>query len=123
MKRYLLLAFILSILHGCASSGNRIPVEKIGMIKEGQTTKTQVIELLGGPTSATITSDGKEILMYYAIKVSSSPQNFIPFVGLIQTRMDTDTQITNILLSKDGIVEKVTSTESKGAIKSGIITD
>ena len=93
------------------------------MIKEGETTKAQVLELLGGPTSATITTDGKEILMYHAMKISSAPQNFIPFVGLVQSRMDTDTQIMNILLSKEGVVEKVTSTESKGAIKSGLVTD
>ncbi len=93
------------------------------MIKEGETTKAQVLELLGGPTSSTLTSDGKEVLAYYAVKVSSSPQNFIPFVGLVQSRMDTEQQITNVLLSKDGVVEKVTTTESKGAIKSGLITD
>lgn len=122
MKGYVFLV-LLVFFCGCASSGNRIPTDKMGMIQEGQTTRTQVLELCGPPTTATLTSDGKEILMYHSVKITSAPQNFIPFVGLVQSRMDTDTQIINVLLSKDGIVEKVTSTQSKGAIKSGIVID
>lgn len=76
------------VISGCATSGNRISKEKIMQVKEGETTRAQVIEILGEPSIVTLDSNGKEILVYHYVKASSNAQNFIPVVGLIQSWMD-----------------------------------
>lgn len=122
MKSLIITVLIVSML-GCASVGTRVSREDIGKIKEGETTRIQVIEILGSPPISSLTSDGKEIFTYHFSSLKMSPQNFIPVVGLIQSRTNMDIQMTHVLFSREGIVEKVTSTNSKSNIKSGLVTE
>lgn len=122
MKRSIILVVIVAVL-GCATAGTRVSRENLSRVKEGETTRHQVIEILGAPPNSTLTSDGKEIFTYHFTSIKSAPQNFIPIVGLIQSRMDMDTEITQVLFTRDGIVEKVTSTASRSNIKSGLVAE
>lgn len=122
MKRYIILA-VIAVTLGCAASGTRLSKEDIQKIKEGETTRAQVIEMLGAPPISTLGSDGKEIFTYHFSSLKMSPQNFIPVVGLIQSRTNMNIQMTHILFTKDGIVEKITSTDSQSNIRSGLITE
>ncbi len=124
MKLFTAALLMLFVLAGCASYGGpRIAQEKLAQVKEGQTTRAQVIELLGQPFTSTLTSDGKEVFMYYSGTARSSAQNFIPVVNLVQSKMNMDTQTINVLFNKDGIVEKMTATNSKSDMKYGIATE
>ena len=121
--KYLAILAVIAVMLGCATVGTRVSKDNLIRIKEGETTRPQVIEILGAPPNTIITLDGKEIFTYHYSSVKSAPQNFIPIVGLIQSRMDMDTEITQVLFTKDGIVEKVTFIASRSDIKSGLVTE
>ncbi len=124
MSRAMALLLVALASLGCASYGGpRVSQEKIAQVKEGQTTRAQVIEILGSPMTSTLTSDGKEVFMYYSGTARSSAQNFIPVVNLVQSKVNMDTQSINVLFNKDGIVEKMTATNSKSDVKYGIATE
>ena len=63
MKKHLFFIVLLFQL-GCATSGKLIDQDKLSQIKEGVTTKQEVISLLGKPDMIIHTSDAKEIMMY-----------------------------------------------------------
>jgi len=73
MRRLLQAGLVAVILgtSGCANmivssmySTPRIPTEKLSQLKEGVSTKADVIRLLGKPTTVSRGSDGSEVLKY-----------------------------------------------------------
>lgn len=49
---------------GCATMGRPIDTAKVDAFKVGITTKAQVLEALGEPTSSTVSSAGTTVLMW-----------------------------------------------------------
>jgi len=75
-------------------------------IKEGDTTKGQVKEMLGSPDNVSFTDGGKEIWKYSFAKVKVDGKSFIPFYGLFHNGTNgTKKELT--LLFKDDTVEKI----------------
>ena len=95
-------------LSGCVSMGNKIDQEKISKIQEGITTEAQVVELLGSPYGKSVTDDGKVKMDYVFLRMEPKARNFIPIIGLLFTSMKTEKQTLQILIGKDGKVEKQT---------------
>ena len=122
VKNFLVLCFVL-LLVACATVGKEISLEQIDAIQEGVTTKGEVLEILGTPTSVSMGYEGKEMLMYVYSKASNAAQNFIPFVGLVQSKIKTGSQIVQVWIGTDGIVEKRLVSTSQSDIKSGLITE
>lgn len=120
MKKLLIILSCLTIL-GCASVGTKIDQDKVSQIKEGVTTKQEVIALLGNPYMNTLSSDSKEILMYQYAHTQTRPSTMIPVVGLFTGGADTSQQILQVLINKDGVVEKYTFSTSNVPINSGLL--
>jgi outer membrane protein assembly factor BamE (lipoprotein component of BamABCDE complex) len=100
--------------------GKLIPQETLALIKEGVTTKDEVMALLGGPSTASLSSDGKEIWIYNYSKYR------VPVTRKFGAAMniETEMQITQVLMTKEGIVEKMSSTMSgKSETESKIIAE
>ncbi len=120
MKKLFLAGLIGLFLAGCATVGKPIEQSKIQQIKEGITTKQEVIQLLGKPFMVNLTSDGKSILMYQYVKVKNKATNFVPVVNIFAGGMDMNQQILQILLDKNDIVEKYILNDSNSEINSGL---
>lgn len=88
---------------GCMSHqyGTKIDSNKVSQIKKGVTTKAEVEALLGAPSHAGITGDGRR-MMTYSYTESSSQASFIPFGG---ASGKSRTQTLQIMISKSGVVE------------------
>ena len=128
------------LISGCASTttphltretsfGTKFTAETIAQIKEGSTKKDEVQKLLGSPFSSTLTGEGKEMWFY---------SYYLHRMPLTQTyRLDPETgpvivdkrnpemvmQTTQILFSKEGIVEKIIHSSSGTEIKSKVVAE
>ena len=120
MKKILTVLICLA-LTGCATSGTRIQPDKVKQIKEGVTTQEEVIELMGKPFMQNLTSDGKIIMMYQYTKVKNRATNFIPIANLLAGGMDMEQQIFQVLIDKNGVVEKYMFTDTSSPINSGLL--
>lgn len=119
MKKFLMIMCVFLI--GCATAGKPIDQSKVSQIKEGVTTKQEVIALLGNPSMVSLTSDAKEILMYNFFQYKTHASTFIPVVGLFNGGADTNQQILQVLLDKNGKVEKYVFNNSNTPINSGLL--
>ncbi len=119
MKKFLAVLICL-VLIGCATTGTRIELEKVKQIKEGITTQEEVIELMGKPFMQNLTSDGKIIMLYQYTKVKNRATNFIPVANILAGGMDMTQQTLQILIDKNGVVEKYIVTDTNSPINSGL---
>ena len=119
MKQLVIVVLSLFII-GCASVGTKLDQNKVQLIKEGITTKNEVIELLGNPYMITLSSDKKEILMYQYANAKTRPSTFVPVVGLFNGGVDMDQQMLQVLIDEKGIVEKYTFSMSKTPVNTGL---
>ena len=120
MKKILLTVLFLGLV-GCATSGKPIERDKLSQIKEGVTTKEEVINLLGKPEMISLTSDAKEIMMYTHFDYKMRASSFIPIVGLMIGGADMKQQVLQILIDKDGKVEKFIFNDSGSEINAGLL--
>jgi len=93
------LAIAAMIFVGCASSGVKVTEDQTSSFVKGQTTRAQVIQALGNPTSQTKMSDGTRIISYSYARARTRPTTFIPIVGLFAG--GTDTHGSSVTLSFD----------------------
>ena len=119
MKRLLILLCV--FLVGCATMGTKLDTNIIDSIKEGVTTEAEVVELLGVPQSKIVTDSGNIQMLYVYTRSKSKLRNFIPYVGLINSGIDTTQQTVSILINKKGIVERLTTNENITEMKYGIV--
>ena len=120
MKKLLTVLLCFGLL-GCATTGTRIEQDKVKQIKEGITTREEVIALMGKPFMQNLTSDKKIIMMYQYAKVKNRASNFIPVVNVFAGGMDIKQQILQILINENGVVEKYIFTDSNSPINSGLL--
>ena len=108
--RAALLLIIVGAVAGCAhqTHGKRIDQETVSQIKKGVTTKDEVEALLGPPTNISMLGDGRRMMLYNFMEVSTqaTATSFIPFVGgLIGGAGQQRTQSLQIIITKSGVVE------------------
>ncbi len=118
--RIILIALSIMIM-GCATVGTKIESDKLSQIKEGVTTKQQVVSLIGKPSTVSLSPDGKEIFTYQYAHASNRASNFIPVVGLFTGGIDTKQETTQILIDKNNVVEKIVYNDSNIAMNTGLL--
>ncbi len=135
------LAILLIILLGCASPrpgpkltretsyGKKLPPELVAKVKEGTSTREEVRSLFGQPNTVSLTGDGKEMWMYtYSLTRIPVTQTVVldhntgPRV-LNKRNPETIFQMTQILFTKDGVVEKMVNTTSGGEVRSDVVAE
>jgi outer membrane protein assembly factor BamE (lipoprotein component of BamABCDE complex) len=128
------------VLFGCATTqprpltqettvGTKFTQETISKIKEGVTTKAEVRSILGPPPIVNLTGDGKEIWMYnysqYRMpltqKVKLDPKTGPTVID--KRHPEVYNQITQVLFTKEGIVEKIIHTSSGSEIKTNVVVE
>lgn len=110
--------FLGVLLSACATSnyevGNNFTAEQVERVKEGITTKGQVMSSFGSPTTISKSSDGREVWLYQYISTSSKAQSMIVVMNVETTSESKMLTIT----FKDDLVEKYLYTESPSTTKS-----
>lgn len=119
MKKYIALLCITMALAGCAvQQGTKVESADISFIKKGQTTKTEVVQKLGQPTSVLRDSAGKETLVWDFYKHTTDAKSFIPIAGLFvgSTKMEGST--FTVFLNKENLVTdyQISSSRSEGRL-------
>lgn len=100
-----LLAVSISSFIGCASAGTKVEQSSVDNIVKGETTKSEAIALLGSPMSASLTGDGKEILVWSYAQTKMKGATFIPVVGLFAGGSNTNMTTFQVILNSEKVVE------------------
>lgn len=118
MKRTLILLACIVIASGCATVGRKLDENTVASIRKGETTRDQVLKLLGSPEQVSRNADGEVTFQYLYSRATAKPETFIPFVGMIAGGANVQSQNVVVTFRPDGIVKDVVSTY--GATETGI---
>jgi outer membrane protein assembly factor BamE (lipoprotein component of BamABCDE complex) len=116
---FALTVLITAFLGGCASVGTKIEQASIEKIEKGKTTKTELIAAFGTPMTASLLGDGRESMMWVYSKAKVKGATFIPVVGAFAGGSETSTQMLQVILNKDKVVEDFTTNNSKMEMRMG----
>jgi outer membrane protein assembly factor BamE (lipoprotein component of BamABCDE complex) len=81
---------------GGAASGRKIDMRVVETIEKGKTTRWQLADQLGTPTTVTLAPDGKRIVSYIYSESRAA--------GVFSVNVKTQQQILQIICDQDGIV-------------------
>lgn len=113
-----LLTLVLALmLTGCASVGRKIDTAKLDQIKKGQSTKEDVVKLLGTPNSLTSDSEGNTTMAYIYSRATIKGQTLIPIAGAFIGGANAQCQIVMVMIGPDGKVSRFY--QSQTVIESG----
>lgn len=79
LRKVILGVAVSALLAGCAT-GKRIETEQYQQIVEGRTTKSQLVAMLGQPTTTSFQGQD-QVLLYQFSKVDAA--SYIPFVNIV----------------------------------------
>lgn len=113
-----LLGFVaVAALAACATtSGRRVSSDDLQKIEKGQSTYSQVVDLLGEPETTKTTGEG-QVLVYGYSKAKADATSYIPYVGSLFGKTKTENQVVYIFLDNDQVVREVQV--EQGASESG----
>lgn len=121
----LLTVAIAATLLGCATAGNdRVKDQTQDTVAQklisGKTTKADVKEQFGEPSSISFTDSGNEIWTYKFSRATPKGVNFVPIVNLFVRGADVSTKTIVVLFDANGKVSKFTMTEDQSEVKGGL---
>ena len=107
--------FYVLLITGCATTtGKQISDDDVAKIKKGETTYTEVIEILGKPNTKKTTRDGT-ILVYQFAEARSDVLSYVPYTGGLLGTTNTNYKNVNVFLDKSNIVQEVQVEEGTSA--------
>jgi outer membrane protein assembly factor BamE (lipoprotein component of BamABCDE complex) len=95
---------------GCASVGRKVDPSNVEKIKKGETTKQEVLNLLGSPDRMTRDGNGYITMVYSYARATSKPASFIPIIGPLVGGTNVQTQSVIVFIGPTGVVTNVIST-------------
>lgn len=105
------------LVAGCAtdsSSGRRFDDSKISLIKNGKSTKEDVLSLIGSPYTKGTTTDGTVLWIYWEINTA---MGLVPLVG----KNTTDEKNLEVSFNKSGVVTSCVYRKKSRTTPSGMI--
>ena len=121
MKKVMFLALLLS-LASCVSVGRKLDQASVEKIKKGETTKEQVLKLIGSPEQVTTLYTGDTVWSYHFFRATAKAVNFVPVVGAFTGGANTQNQMLSLTFGSDGIVKNIMSTHGYTESDSGLST-
>lgn len=112
----LLLVIVSSLLIGCVSVGRKLDPTKVEQIKRGESTRADVLRLVGSPDQVTKMNDCTTFY-YQHIRSTAKASSFIPVVGAFAGGANVENQFLMVTFGPDDKVVNVMSTY--GATESG----
>ena len=120
MKKLLALALTATLLAGCATVGRKLDQTSVDKIKKGETTREEVLKLIGSPDQMTRDGSGNVTFSYMYVRATAKPETYIPIVGAFAGGANVQNQMVIVTFGPDGIVKDIISTY--GATESGMGT-
>lgn len=120
MKKFLTLVLATALFTGCATMGRKLDQTNIDKIKKGETTREEVLQLIGSPDQIMRDGDGNVTFMYMYVRATAKPEGFIPVVGVFAGGIDTQNQMFQVTFGEDGVVKDVLSTYGASEIGTGL---
>lgn len=120
MKTTLSILITAALLAGCASAGRPIAQQNVSQIKTGVTTETDLVRLFGPPNSKSLSSEGKTLMMWVYSESQVKGTTFIPIVGAFAGGVNSRTQTLQVLIGRNGKVERYVTNDSPIEARSGI---
>lgn len=117
MKQFIVLVGVLVLLTpavGChqRTMGTKVDADSLAKIKKGESTKEQVLALLGPPDQA-LNQDGIETYAYMYTSAQTSGKSFIPFAGPFVGGSSSEHESVMITFDEKSIVKSITTTQSR----------
>ena len=110
MKTTIILPIILAaLLCGCVSYGRKIDQAKVEQIRTGETTRAQVLQLIGSPDQITSTGTGVLLFQYAFVRATPKASTFIPVVGAFAGGANVQNEMVMVTFTNN-IVSAITST-------------
>jgi outer membrane protein assembly factor BamE (lipoprotein component of BamABCDE complex) len=127
MRSLFALAFAI-LLSGCATVGKDFDAQKADQIVEGQTTKSEVIALLGKPSMTGTSTGGLSVegdystyAVYSFAKSQARPETFIPFVGMLVGGVDSESKSLTVFYNEHDVVTATSSNQSSQGANTGLL--
>ena len=112
----LLLLFVI-LIQGCAFSrgtlGDEINAEAIAALHKGETTKDEVIHLLGAPDRL-VQLNGRDVFQYYRYDAKAGS---LLLIALNFTRLSIKSDDLFVVLNQNGLVEDVISSKRTAGMR------
>jgi outer membrane protein assembly factor BamE (lipoprotein component of BamABCDE complex) len=115
-----LLILILVTMVGCATVGRKVDQSAVEKIIKGETSRSEVIGLIGSPDRIIQPGNGDTIFSYGYTRVSAKATSFIPIVGAFAGGANVQNQMVMITFDKDGIVKNIMNTYGSTETDSGV---
>jgi outer membrane protein assembly factor BamE (lipoprotein component of BamABCDE complex) len=122
MGKIIKLLIIALILVGCASVGHKLDQEAINKIKKGETTKKDVVCLIGSPDRVTNMGNGDTYWTYSYARATAKPTSFIPIVGAFAGGANVQSQMLMLTFGPDNIVRDIMNTYGATESDTGVTT-
>ncbi|CAN7597868.1 outer membrane protein assembly factor BamE [Pseudorhodoferax sp. LjRoot39] len=116
--RTLAIAVVSVALAACAAGGVKVTDDQLTSLKAGETTKAQVLAMLGAPTMQMRLADGTSIVVYSYYEAKVRPATFIPVVGAFAGGSDSSTNTATLRF--DAADRLIDTTSSSSAMGSGM---
>lgn len=120
MKKTMQLVLGVLLFSGCASVGRKLDTAKVEQIKKGETTREQVLKLIGSPDQTTKSSNGDVTFSYMYSRATAKGSSFIPIVGAFAGGVNTQNQTAVVTFGPDGIVKEIVSSYGASDIGMGL---
>ena len=114
MRKKVTIFLCFLLITSCATTtGKRIDGTKIGEIKKGRTTRTEVISLFGNPENITNSADGTTVFTYSFASAGATPVSYIPVIGLFAGGMNIENESLLITFDENNTVKDYTYSKGK----------
>ena len=121
-------AILAALLVGaCASSGNDVLRTQDAAavdqnIIDGRTTRNEVQAKYGTPASVSFANAQNEIWVYRWRRMTSHPENFIPYVGILVASNDVQSKELVILFNEQNVVARHSMRETSGTVRHNLLS-
>ena len=109
MKNTFFILAAASLLAGCVSYGRKIDQAKVAEIKTGQTTRSQVIQLIGSPDQITSLGNGQLMFHYMFVRSTPTASTFIPVVGAFTGGANVQNESVIVSFTNDVVSSLISS--------------
>lgn len=110
----IIVMFVFAVLSGCVSAGRPIDQNAVSQIKEGISTKDDVVRLMGQPYQISKRSGGLTEFTYVFVQASPKASSFIPVIGAFVGGANVSQQTLVVAFDDSNTVKSFTSTTSAG---------
>ncbi len=100
---------LIALVCGCVSYGRKIDQTKVTQIKTGETTRAQVISLIGSPDQITSTGNGMVTFNYMFVRATPTAATYVPIVGAFAGGANVQNQMVMVTFTNDVVSALVSS--------------